>query len=140
MNRIIVLTCGGEPQIIEKSVDIFEHPSPYYAARHILGTEYVELVRPVGFLGKYGFYIIERGILENLPVNYYGSALYGTEEHYQPIAGDAVVIKLGNSTALETDWLHEKDIPEVVRLVNASEMRFREGLRGIFDRYKREGE
>ncbi len=136
MRYAMILTSGKSPEMITKGIDTKWLYDCYGLAQHLLGTEYVEVVRPVGFMGKYAFFVNETGVNDNLPVNYYGSALYGTEEHHQIIAGDAVVVKQDRITG-EIGWLTEKDLPEVKRLIVVSEMRFKEGMRELINKTNR---
>ena len=54
----------------------------------------------------------EEGLLLNLPMNVFGSYLYGTDNHGRPIAGNIVLLKRGINSDGEHDLLGltEQDI------------------------------
>lgn len=54
---------------------------------------YIEIVRPKRLNPPYCMVVNEEGLLHNLPLNLYGSYLYGTDLHGNPIAGDIVILK-----------------------------------------------
>lgn len=56
---VVVLTAGDKAEIVEKEVPANAGSNLYRLAEKTLGCGYAELVRPVGFMGKYGFFISE---------------------------------------------------------------------------------
>ena len=136
MDYVILLKSGGAPDVREISVNTDASETPESLSETLIGCEYAELVRPVGMLGKYGFYVDESGVLYKQPANYYASALYGTDEHFQPICGDAVVVRLNPDYS--ASWLDAEDIPEIKRMIEASEMRFRTNMEEIIRKYRRD--
>lgn len=63
---------------------------------------YIEIVRPKRLNPPYCMVVNEEGLLLDLPLNLYGSYLYCTELHGNPIVGDIVILKEG--------WIHgERD-------------------------------
>ncbi len=59
-----------------------------------IGCDYIETVRPVGLKEPYMLIVDEEGLLKDKPLlNFFGSWLYGTHEHGQPIVGDALIMK-----------------------------------------------
>lgn len=133
---VVILTAGKNPEIVEREVTEDDGLDMYRLAEKTLGYSHAELVRPIGFMGKYGFFVSETSVIDDLPINFYASALYGTEDHHQPICGNAMVVKLDNLE--EADLMRKKDIPEVKRLVRASEMRFMSKMNEVFKRYRGE--
>lgn len=131
---VVVLTAGDKAEIVEKEVPANAGSNLYRLAEKTLGCGYAELVRPVGFMGKYGFFISETSALDNLPANLYASALYGSDEYGHPIYGDAMVVRL-TSHDMTPVLMRKKDTPEVKRLIRASEMRFKTNMEEIFKRY-----
>ena len=56
---------------------------------------YIEIVKPCGLKHPLVMIVNEEGKLIDLPVNIYGSALYGTSRHGEPIVGDIVIMQEG---------------------------------------------
>lgn len=54
---------------------------------------YIEIVHPKRLNPPYCMVVNEEGLLHDLPLNPYGSYLYGTDLHGNPIAGDIVILK-----------------------------------------------
>lgn len=73
---------------------------------------YIEVVHPKGLPDPYCMIVNEEGLLQNLPWNLFGSFLYGTIYHGNPIVGDIVILKEGFTTPGERDFigLDEDDI------------------------------
>ena len=135
---VVILTAGKNPEIIEKEVSEEDTGMDMYRlAEKTLGYSHAELVHPVGFMGKYGFFVSETSVIDDLPINFYASALYGTEDHHQPICGDAMVIRLANN-GNDPELMRKKDTPEVKRMIRASEMRFMTKMNEVFKRYRGE--
>ena len=63
----------------------------------------------------------DEGLLRNLPLNVFGSLLYGMDYHGNPIVGDIVLIKEGINSDGECDLvgLDEQDIQTLVVMVSA---------------------
>ena len=96
-------------------------------AEKLIGCEYAELVIPVRLKRKYAFFIDEDGFKHELPLNYYASALYGTDDNRSPIVGNAVIVKL--TADMDTDWLDETDVPIVQEMINEADKLFYEALK-----------
>lgn len=133
----VVLKSGIAPDVVEYSVDTMEKMEIQQMAEKMIGCSCAELVVPVGLMGRYAFFVDEDGVKNEKPVNYFGSVLYGTDENHCPIYGDAMVVKL-TSQNIEVEWLKKKDVPEIKRLIRASEMRFHSNMNALFDRYNKE--
>lgn len=59
---------------------------------------WIEVVHPVGLKrapSKLCFVCNEEGLLRNLPLNAFGSVLYGTQRHGHPIVGNIVFMREG---------------------------------------------
>lgn len=67
---------------------------------------------PVCLERPYCMIVNEEGVLLNLPMNMFGSFLYGTNYHGNPILGDIVLLKEGINSDGELDilGLDEQDI------------------------------
>lgn len=55
-----------------------------------IGCEWIEVVRPRGF--DFIMVVDEEGLLKENRFNYYGSYIYGTQIHHQPIVGDILIM------------------------------------------------
>ena len=73
---------------------------------------WIEIVHPVRLGRPYCMVVNEEGLLRNLPMNIFGSYLYGTDNHGSPIAGDIVLLREGINSDGEYDLLGltEQDI------------------------------
>ena len=73
---------------------------------------YIEVVHPRYLPSGFCMVVNEEGLLQNLPFNYIASVLYGTQEHGQPIVGNAVILREG-FVAGELDFMSLDDGDEV---------------------------
>jgi hypothetical protein len=82
---------------------------------------YFEVVRPVRLKRPYCMIANEEGVLLNLPMNVFGSFLYGTDYHGNPILGDIVLLKEGINSDGEPDilGLNGQDIKYMCDMVSA---------------------
>lgn len=82
---------------------------------------WIEIVRPVRLKRPYCMVVNEEGTLLNLPMNMFGSFLYGTDYHRNPILGDIVLLKEGIDSDGEFDilGLDEQDIKYLYDMVSA---------------------
>lgn len=73
---------------------------------------WIEVVRPVCLERPYCMIVNDEVVLLNLPMNSFGSFLYGTDYHGNPILGDIVLLKEGINSDGERDilGLDEQDI------------------------------
>lgn len=101
----IVITTNDEMRVQE-----FSEPAHKSIGEAVGG--WIEIVRPVRLKRPYCMIVNEEGVLLNLPINSFGSFLYGTDTHGWPIAGDAVLMKEGYNSDGELDilGLDERDI------------------------------
>lgn len=82
---------------------------------------WIEVVHPVRLERPYCMIVNEEGALLNLPMNMFGSFLYGTDYHGNPILGDIVLLKEGIDSDGEFDilGLDEQDIKYLYDMVSA---------------------
>ena len=101
----IVVTTKNEMRVQE-----FSEPAHKSIGEAVGG--WIEIVRPARLERPYCMIVNEEGVLLNLPINSFGSFLYGTDTHGWPIAGDAVLMKEGYNSDGELDilGLDERDI------------------------------
>jgi hypothetical protein len=71
----------------------FDRPAYKSVGKAVDG--YIEIVHPRRLEFPYCMIVNEEGLLRSLPHNLYGSYLYGTEVHGNPIVGDIVILKEG---------------------------------------------
>lgn len=81
---------------------------------------WIEIVRPVRLKRPYCMVVNEEGMILGLPINVFGSFLYGTDTHGWPIAGNAVLMKEGYNSDGELDilGLNEQDIKYLCDMVS----------------------
>ena len=82
---------------------------------------WIEVVHPKRLEYPYCMVVNEEGVLRKLPINSFGSFLYGTDTHGWPIAGDAVLMKEGYNSDGELDilGLNEQDIKYLCDMVSS---------------------
>ena len=79
---------------------------------------WIEKVSPRGLRQPFCFLCNEEGLLKKLPLNYIGSAWYGTGVHGDPIVGNIVVMKIGyRGGERDIVGLEESEIAEIKALV-----------------------
>jgi hypothetical protein len=71
----------------------FDRPAYKSVGKAVDG--YIEIVHPRRLEFPYCMIVNEEGLLRGLPLNPYGSYLYGIEAHGNPIVGDIVILKEG---------------------------------------------
>nr|DAQ32643.1 MAG TPA: protein of unknown function (DUF3846) [Caudoviricetes sp.] len=101
----IVITTKNEMRVQE-----FSEPAHKSIGDAVGG--WIEIVHPKRLEYPYCMVVNEEGVLRKLPINSFGSFLYGTDTHGWPIAGDAVLMKEGYNSDGELDilGLDEQDI------------------------------
>ena len=101
----IVITTNNEMRVQE-----FSEPAHKSIGDAVGG--WIEIVHPKRLEYPYCMVVNEEGVLRKLPINSFGSFLYGTDTHGWPIAGDAVLMKEGYNSDGELDilGLDEQDI------------------------------
>lgn len=111
----IVITTKDEMRVQE-----FSEPAHKSIGEAVGG--WIEVVRPacVFFKSPYCMIVNEEGALLNLPMNSFGSFLYGTDYHGNPILGDIVLLKEGINSDGELDilGLDEQDIKYLCDMVS----------------------
>ena len=82
---------------------------------------WIEVVHPMRLEQPYCMIVNEEGMFRNLPINNFGSFLYGVDRHCIPILGDIVLLKEGINSDGERDilWLDEQDIKYLSDMVSA---------------------
>lgn len=110
----IVITTKDEMRVQE-----FSEPAHKSIGEAVGG--WIEVVRPVRLERPYCMIVNEEGALLNLPMNSFGSFLYGTDYHGNPILGDIVLLKEGINSDGERDilGLDEQDIKHLCDIVSA---------------------
>lgn len=103
----------------EMRVQEFSEPAHKSIGEAVGG--WIEIVRPVRLERPYCMIVNEEGALLNLPMNSFGSFLYGTDYHGNPILGDIVLLKEGINSDGERDilGLDEQDIKHLCDIVSA---------------------
>lgn len=101
----IVITTKDEMRVQEFS-------EPVYRSIGDAVGGWIEVVHPKRLEYPYCMVVNEEGVLRKLPINSFGSFLYGTDTHGWPIAGNAVLMKEGYNSDGELDilGLDEQDI------------------------------
>lgn len=84
----IVITTKDEMRVQE-----FSKPAHKSIGEAVGG--WIEVVRPVRLERPYCMIVNDEGVLLNLPMNMFGSFLYGTDYHGNWILGDIVLLKEG---------------------------------------------
>ena len=89
-----------------------EFSNPAYKSIGEVVEGWIEIVHPVRLKRPYCMVVNEEGLLLNLPMNVFGSYLYGTGNHGSPVAGNIVLLKRGINSDGEYDLLGltEQDI------------------------------
>ena len=110
----IVITTNNEMRVQE-----FSEPAHRSIGDAVGG--WIEIVHPKRLEYPYCMVVNEEGVLKKLPVNSFGSFLYGTDTHGWPIAGDAVLMKEGYNSDGELDilGLDEQDIKHLCDMVSS---------------------
>jgi hypothetical protein len=110
----IVVTTKNEMRVQEFS-------KPTYKSLEDAVGGYFEVVRPVRLKRPYCMIVNEEGMLRNLPINGFGSFLYGVDRHCIPVLGDIVLLKEGINSDGEQDilGLDEQEIKHMCDMVSA---------------------
>ena len=87
-----------------------------------LGKEvdgWIEIVHPKGLSRPLCFVCNEEGLMRDLPMNAFGSILYGTHVHGHPIVGNIVVTREGmTEDGPDLVGLTDADIVKIKKLAN----------------------
>ena len=96
----------------ENKMQVREFDEPAYETIGKAVGGWIEVVHPKGLPDPFCMVVNEEGLLQNLPWNLFGSFLYRTIYHGNPIVGDIVLLKEGYTDAGERDLigLDEDDI------------------------------
>ena len=111
----IVITTKYEMRVQE-----FSEPA-YKSIGEAVGG-WIEVVHPVRLGSPYCMVVNEEGLLRNLPMNAFGSYLYGTDKHGSQIVGDIVLLREGINRDGEYDLLGltEQDIEYLCNMVSTA--------------------
>lgn len=105
--RGVVVTTNNELYVKEFT------PSLYQSIGEVVGG-WIEIVRPRGLKHRLVMVVNDEGLLRNLPLNVFGSILYGTQIHGSPIVGDIVFMKEDYTVdGLDFVELTDSDIQEI---------------------------
>nr|DAE19444.1 MAG TPA: protein of unknown function (DUF3846) [Podoviridae sp. ctyDR6]DAH35311.1 MAG TPA: protein of unknown function DUF3846 [Caudoviricetes sp.] len=120
----IVVTAKCEMRVQEFS-------NPAYKSIGEVVEGWIEVVRPARLKRPYCMVVNEEGVFRNLPMNIFGSFLYGTDNHGAPILGDIVLLKEGINSDGERDLLGltEQDIKylcDMVSTVSGGEIKLKQ--------------
>lgn len=109
----IVITTKNEMRVQE-----FSEPA-YKSIGDAVGG-YFEVVRPVRLKRPYCMIVNEEGMILDLPINSFGSFLYGTDYHGNVILGDIIFLKEGINIDGEPDLLglNGQDIEYLCEMVS----------------------
>ena len=82
---------------------------------------WIEIVRPVRLKRPYCMVVNEEGMILGLPINSFGSFLYGADYHGNVILGDIVLLKEGINSDGEPDilGLNGQDIKYLCDMVSS---------------------
>lgn len=110
----IVITTNDEMRVQE-----FSEPE-YKSIGEAVGG-WIEVVHPKRLEPPYCMLVNEEGVILKLPINSFGSFLYGTDYHGDPMLGDIVLLKEGINSDGERDilGLDEQDIKYLCDMVSA---------------------
>lgn len=110
----IVITTKNEMRVQE-----FSEPA-YKSIGEAVGG-WIEVVHPKRLEYPYCMLVNEEGVILKLPINSFGSFLYGTDYHGDPMLGDIVLLKEGINSDGERDilGLDEQDIKYLRDMVSA---------------------
>lgn len=114
MKAILSLTSGGN-----FLVDVPEDRDwKWYA--NTIGSDYIEIVHPEKLPRGYAMIVDEEGLLNEKPVNIFGSWLYGTAKHGQPIVGDLLIMKESyGADGIDHVGMTDDDIMSLIDRLNA---------------------
>lgn len=109
----IVITTKNEMRVQE-----FSKPAHRSIGDAVGG--WIEIVHPMRLEQPYCMIVNEEGMLRNLPINGFGSFLYGVDRHCIPVLGDIVILKEGINSDGEPDilGLNEQDIKYLCEMVS----------------------
>lgn len=77
----------------DKTVAVRDFGQPLYKSVGEVVGGLIEIVRPRGLPRPYCMIVNDEGLLEGLPLNEFGSVLYGTQFHGSPIVGNIVIMQ-----------------------------------------------
>ena len=89
----------------QNKMKIVDFGEPAYKTIGAAVDGWIEVVHPKGLPAPFCMVVNEEGLLRGLPLNLFGSILYGTIHHGNPIVGDIVLLKDGFTNAGERDFV-----------------------------------
>lgn len=94
-----------------------EFAPPLYQSIGEVVDGWIEIARPRGLKHRLVMVVNEEGLLRNLPLNVFGSILYGFHIHGNPIVGNIVIMKEDYTVdGLDFVELTDSDIQEIKAL------------------------
>ena len=105
----------------EKTMRVQEFSEPVHRSIGDAVGGWIEVVHPKRLEYPYCMVVNEEGVLLKLPINSFGSFLYGTDTHGWPVAGNAVLMKEVYNSDGELDilGLDEQDIKHMCDMVSS---------------------
>jgi len=99
--------------------EVIELGEPMYKSLQAAIGGYAEIVHPRGLPRPYCMMVDEEGFLKKKPKNQVGSYLYETHIHNQPIVGDIVIVKVGDTPeGSDTVGLSDDDIAKLMQFIS----------------------
>lgn len=105
----------------EKTMRVQDFSEPTHRSIGDAVGGYFEVVHPVRLKRPYCMVVNEEGMILGLPINSFGSFLYGADYHGNVILGDIVLLKEGINSDGEPDilGLNEQDIKYLCDMVSS---------------------
>ena len=142
MKKAVLAKTSGEIRVL----DVPENGNLLKWMYGAIGCDMIEIVRARNLKDGLVLVVDEEGLMKDVPsINLYGSYLYGTLEHGQPIIGDMLILRefegpdggdlegMDDETALElvrNYEAHEKDWELAITL---KFLMARRGMRNVFE-------
>lgn len=105
----------------EKTMRVQEFSEPTYKSIGDVVGGWIEIVHPMRLEQTYCMIVNGEWMLRNLPINVFGSFLYGFDRHCIPILGNIVLLKEGINSDGEPDilGLDEQEIKHMCDMVSS---------------------
>ena len=105
----------------KNTMRVQEFPEPAHKSIGDAVGGWIEIVRPVRLKRSYCMAVNEEGMILGLPINSFGSFLYGADYHGNTILGDIVLLKEGIGSDGERDilGLNGQDIKYLCDMVSS---------------------
>ena len=93
----------------ENTMRVQEFSEPAYRSVGDAVGGWIEVVHPMRLEQPYCMVVNEEGMLLKLPINSFGSFLYGMDRHWNPILGDIVMDIIQQNAGLIKRAMEETD-------------------------------